>query len=92
MECDKKLYKTYHRGYGTVEELYDDLCDIGVNIELDHNRIIIRFSSDTLEIELSKRGGYYVYLNGQQENSIWDDQDLYPYVLNFYTREERLTR
>ena len=92
MKNNEKLYKAYHRSYQNIEELFDDLSDAVLNIKLENKRIIVSYKSDTLEIELSKYGGYYTYLNGKQEKGVWDDQDLYPYVLAFVHEQRKVEK
>ena len=81
MKNSEKQYKIDHRGYQNIGELCDDLRDLTPNIRVEGERIVLFAPLDTLVIKLSNRGGYYVYRNGVQQNDVWDDQDLYPYVL-----------
>ena len=92
MKNNDKLYKVYHRSYHSIEEFYDDLKDSVLNIKLEKEKIVVFFNSDVLEIELSKNGGYYTWINGEKENVVWDDQDLYPYVLEFVREQRKDTR
>lgn len=89
MEQNEKRFKTYHRGYENIDELYDDLRDSVLNISLKNGRIIVVYHSDTLEIELAASGGYYTYQNEKKDRGAWDDQDLYPYVLTFVHEQRR---
>ena len=89
MKDNEKLYKVYHRNYQNIEELFDDLKDAVLNIKQENERIIVFYNSDTLEIELSKYGGYYTYLNGKKEKGVWDDQDLYPYVIELVHEQRK---
>ena len=81
MKSSEMQYKIDHRGYQNIGELCDDLRDLTPNIRVEDERIVLFAPLDTLVIKLSNRGGYYVYRNGVQQNDVWDDQDLYPYVL-----------
>ena len=88
MNDNEKLYKVYHRDYKSIEELYDDLSDAVINIGFENNKIIIRYNSDTLEIEPS-RWRYYTYLNGKREAGEWEDQDIYFYALEFVHEQQK---
>lgn len=83
MKGTEKLYKVYHRQYRNMEEMFDDFSDLDADVGLDNKRITVRCGLDTLEIKLLEFGGFYVYRNGKQEQGIWDEQDLYPYALEF---------
>lgn len=80
---EQKYCKLYHRGYQTIDELYDDLKDAVIYITMKDSRIVVSYHSQILEIELSASGGYYTYHNGKKDQASWDDQDLYSYVLAF---------
>lgn len=82
MKNNEKLYKTYHRNYQGIEELYDDLRDSVLNISLENKRIILYYNSDTLWIERAS-WGYNTYFNGKKERGEWEDQDIYFYALEF---------
>ena len=88
MKDNEKLYKVYHRNYKSIEELYDDLSDAILNIGLENNKIIIRYNSDTLEIEPCQ-WGYHTYLNGKREAGEWEDQDIYFYALEFVHEQQK---
>lgn len=88
MKDNEKLYKVYHRNYKSIEELYDDLSDAILNIGLKNNKIIIRYNSDTLEIEPCQ-WGYHTYLNGKREADEWEDQDIYFYALEFVHEQQK---
>ena len=88
MNDNEKLYELYHRNYKNIEELYDDLSDAVINIGFENNKIIIRYNSDTLEIEPS-RWRYYTYLNGKKEAVEWEDQDIYFYALEFVHEQQK---
>ena len=88
MKESEKLYKVYHRNYKSIEELYEDLSDVVINIGFENNKIIIYYNSDTLEIEPS-RWGYYTYLNGKREACEQEDQDIYFYALEFVHEQQK---
>lgn len=88
MKDNEKLYKVYHRNYQTIDELYDDLSDVVLNIILENNKVVIHYDSDTLEIQPSPYG-YYTYLNGEKEKGEWEDQDIYFYVLEFIHEQRK---
>jgi hypothetical protein len=85
---NEKLYKVYHRNYKSIEELYDDLSDVVINIGFENNKIIIHYNSDILGIEPC-RWGYYTYLNGKKESYEWEDQDIYFYALEFVHEQRK---
>jgi len=82
-------YKSYHRGYQNINELYDDLKDSVLNISLNNGKITVVYHSETLEIERAASGGYDSYHNGKRGSAAWDDQDLYPYVLAFVHEQRK---
>ena len=88
MKSNEKLYKVYHRNYKNIEELYDDLSDAILDVSLENNRIIIHYNSDTLEIEPCHLG-YHTYLNGKKESSVWEEQDIYFYALEFVHEQQK---
>lgn len=88
MKDNEKLYKIYHRNYKSIEELYDDLSDVVLNIGLKNNKIIIHYNSDTLEIEPCQ-WGYRTYLNEKREAGEWEDQDIYFYALEFVHEQQK---
>ncbi len=88
MKNNAKWYKVYHRNYRNIMELYDDLSDAILDIELENKRIKIRYNSDTFEIEPCP-GGYYTYLNGKRENGpskyCVAERDITKRYIRFYT-------
>ena len=80
---EEKLYKVYHRNYQSIWELYDDLRNVVLEICFENNKIVLHYSSDTLEIEPTCCGEYVTYLNGKREAGEWEDQDIYFYALDF---------
>ena len=88
MKDNEKLYKVYHRNYKTIAELYDDLSDAVLNIDLDNDKITIRYNADILEIEPCHLG-YWTYLNGKREAGVWEDQDIYFYALEFVHEQQK---
>jgi len=88
MKDNEKLYKVYHRNYKTIAELYDDLSDVVLNIDLDNDKITIRYNADILEIEPCHLG-YRTYLNGKSEAGVWEDQDIYFYALGFVHEQQK---
>lgn len=82
MKAHETPYKLYHRNYKSIEELYDDLADVILNITLKSDKVVIRHDADILEIGRCL-GGFRTSVNGKREKGVWEDQDIYFCALEF---------